>query len=166
MALMHNMKIARLEELTGYNFNDEQHARESLQAAGSPFAPTSDGNKRLAMKGDAILRFLIIEDLYKANHTRGIPIHDIERWNNEGVTGSMQTTISRVVANNNLDRVGRDLGLAHIINRAPSSPANVVSPTTMSATMEAILGAVWDDSTGDLSAIRLVAQNLGLWPEV
>jgi len=85
MALMHNMalKIARLEELTEYQFNDQQRARESLQAAGSPLAPTSDGNKRLAMKGDAILRFLVIEDLYRANHTRGIPIRDIERRHNE-----------------------------------------------------------------------------------
>lgn len=70
--------------------------------------------------------------------------------------GSFQTT--------NLDRVGREIGLADIISKAPSLD-HVVSPTTMSATMEAILGAVWDDSTGDLSAIRLVAQNLGLWPE-
>jgi len=64
-------KTARLEHLIGYDFRDKERAWQSLHAAGSPFARTSDGNKRLAMMGDVALRFLIVNDMSEAEYTRG-----------------------------------------------------------------------------------------------
>jgi len=64
-------KIARLEGLIGYIFRNKNNAWEALHAAGSPLAGTPDGNKRLALVGDAGLTSLIAKDTYVAGHSRG-----------------------------------------------------------------------------------------------
>ena len=70
-------------------------------------------------------------------------------------------TLSQVACNANLDRIGRQLGLQRFVNGNPSQ-GQVVSPITMAATMEAILGAVYLDS--NLETVGEVMQTLGLIP--
>jgi len=73
--------------------------------------------------------------------------------------------ISKVTSNDNLVQVGRATELTQLINKNPATLGNVVSPITMCATIEAIIGTVWMDSK-DIGAVRLVVQSLGIWPEV
>jgi len=76
----------------------------------------------------------------------------------------MNTTTSRVASNRNLDRVGQLNNLDQLINGNPSQ-WGVVSEVTMTATFEAILGAVYLDSGNTTTEVRRVMQVLGLWPE-
>ncbi len=70
-------------------------------------------------------------------------------------------TLSQVASNANLDRIGRQRGLHRYVNSNPSQ-RQVVSPITMAATMEAILGAVYLDN--NLEKVWEVMQTLGLVP--
>ena len=70
-------------------------------------------------------------------------------------------TLSQVASNANLDRIGRQRGLQRFVNGNPSQ-RQVVSPITMAATMEAIIGAVYLDN--DLEQVWEVMQTLGLVP--
>lgn len=70
-------------------------------------------------------------------------------------------TLSQVASNTSLDRVGRQHELHKCVNTNPSQ-RQFVSPTTMAATIEAILGAVYLDS--NLEKVGEVMQTLGLVP--
>lgn len=67
--------------------------------------------------------------------------------------------IGDVGSNANLDRIGRQNGLHKYVNMNPSQ-GHAVSPITMTATVEAILGAVYLDS--GMEDVRKVMQTLGL----
>ena len=67
--------------------------------------------------------------------------------------------VGRVGSNANLDRVGRLYWLDDFICRNPSQ-AGYISPNTMAATVEAILGAVYLD--GGIDHVSQVMQTLGL----
>lgn len=69
--------------------------------------------------------------------------------------------LSQVASNANLDRIGRQHGLQRFVNSNPSQ-GQVVSPITMAATVEAILGAVYLDSNLDM--VGEVMRTLGLVP--
>lgn len=73
--------------------------------------------------------------------------------------GRFNQSLSQVASNANLDRVGRQHGLQNYVNSNPSQ-RQIVSPITMAATMEAILGAVYLDS--NLEKVGEVMQTLGL----
>lgn len=70
-------------------------------------------------------------------------------------------TLSQAASNANLDRIGRQRGLQRFVNANPSQ-RQVVSPITMAATVEAILGAVYLDS--NLEEVGEVMRTLGLVP--
>jgi hypothetical protein len=77
------MKINMEEAVTGmesilhYNFKDASSLWEALQAPGSGvyYAGSrrimSDGNKRLALKGDAAMTYEIVQQWYSRNLPRG-----------------------------------------------------------------------------------------------
>lgn len=67
--------------------------------------------------------------------------------------------LQQVGSNANLDRVGRLNGLDAFICRNPSQGGHI-SPVTMTATVEAILGAVYLDS--GIDNVSQVMQTLGL----
>lgn len=67
--------------------------------------------------------------------------------------------MSSLTSNANLDRVGRDLGLTRFISNNPSQH-NVVNPTTMTATVEAIIAAAYLD--GGVEAANAVINTFGL----
>lgn len=64
----------------------------------------------------------------------------------------------RIGSNDNLTIIGNQTGLNAFVNRAGGM--TVISPTTMAATVEAVLGAVYLD--GSLQAVTPVMQTLGL----
>ena len=67
--------------------------------------------------------------------------------------------MQQVGSNVNLDRIGRIHGLDGFICRNPSQGGHI-SPATMTATVEAILGAVYLDS--GVESVSQVMQTLGL----
>lgn len=75
----------------------------------------------------------------------------------------MQNTLSYVGSNANLDRVGRQNNLEAIVNRNPSQPGTIAA-NTLTATLEALLGAIYLDSGRTTTRARLMMEELGLWP--
>ena len=71
-------KIQGVEETIGYEFNNRSILWEALQAAGSGVTavdgrPLMDGNKRLALLGDAIIDVALIEQWYAGLEPKGEP---------------------------------------------------------------------------------------------
>ena len=61
-------------------------------------------------------------------------------------------------------RIGRTSGLAALINKNPTDMDVDAGPTTVAATVEAIIGAVYLDS--DIRSVTNVMQNLDLMPKL
>ena len=71
--------------------------------------------------------------------------------------------MQKVAVNANLDRVAREHGLEKFVIRNGALGFNV--PTkVMTATLEAIIGGVWLDSSKDIYAVKKVMLTLGLVP--
>ena len=65
-----------LQESIGHQFLNTRHLLEALRAAGtgnatSNAASGTDGNKRLAQLGDAIIKMIIMENWYLTGESRG-----------------------------------------------------------------------------------------------
>lgn len=140
--------LQAVQGIIGYQFRGRLILWEAMQAAGSNVRSVGgrefvDGNKRLAVIGDTVLQLVLAEQWYSGGTSR-------ERFNQ---------SLSQVASNANLDRVGRRHGLQNYVNSNPSQ-RQIVSPITMAATMEAILGAVYLDS--NLEKVGEVMQTLGL----
>ncbi|EON64602.1 hypothetical protein W97_03835 [Coniosporium apollinis CBS 100218] len=168
MSLMRRtQRIEGCQAVLGYDFNDSDLLWEALQAAGSPvfavgrrFLP--DGNKRLAILGDAVLKLILIRDGYVHDESRGTGATIaalVEKLMCD--PGIMNRNVSTVGSNTNLDSVGRRNGLNSFVEGNPSQQG-VVPPNTMAATVEAILGAVFLDS--GLESVAEVMETLGLVP--
>lgn len=66
-----------VEAIIGYNFNDPLILWEALQAASSSVSRAGtrrfpDGNKRLAVLGDAILKLVLVGEWYGSPDVRGL----------------------------------------------------------------------------------------------
>ena len=73
--------------------------------------------------------------------------------------GRATEIVQTVLTNSNMDRVARLQGLDRFVNRNPSQ-GQMVSANVLTATLEAIIGAVWLDS--DLATVKRVMRTLGL----
>ena len=58
-----NERIRAVEDIMNYEFHDKYHLVKALEAAGATMA--SQGNKRLALIGDAALRLALYELNYE-----------------------------------------------------------------------------------------------------
>lgn len=58
------------QDVIGHRFENTQVLREALSAAGSP-SHAPDGNKRLAMLGDSILKFVVLNNWFETGKPRG-----------------------------------------------------------------------------------------------
>lgn len=80
--------IAKLQKTIGYKFNDTRYLWEAVQAPGAilrsgeisgagtvrhstGFVRFPDGNRRLAIVGDTVLKLALVEDWYKGDEVRG-----------------------------------------------------------------------------------------------
>lgn len=140
-----------VQTIIAYDFTNTSILWEALQAPGAlPLSPEgrnfSNGNKRLALLGDAGLKFVLLKEWYP---TTG----DIRAGNDSvAVKGS----------NANLAAIGNQHGLGQFINKNFAANGHVVSAGLMAQTVEAILGAVFED-TGSLNEVRAVMQLLGIF---
>lgn len=157
--------VRKVQSRIGYNFKNAQYLWEAVQAPGSivrsgevegagterhsvGFQRFPDGNRRLAVLGDTVLKLALVEDWYQG----------------KGVRERLSRVVSDVGSNANLDRIGRISGLDALINKNPSDKDANVGTITMAGTVEAIIGAVYLDS--DMKSVTEVMQNLGLMPRL
>lgn len=68
-----------VENIIGYSFSDPLILWEALQAAGASRAAGTrrfpDGNKRLAVLGDTILKLVLVQEWYDSADARGMMGH-------------------------------------------------------------------------------------------
>ncbi|RAO64137.1 uncharacterized protein BHQ10_000149 [Talaromyces amestolkiae] len=139
-----------IQVLTGYAPNNPSLIWEALQVAGNGNTPgNKDGNKDLALVGDAILSLHVIIEGRQRHQCR-------ERINK---------VESSLGANSSLARKGFKLGLESYI-QGNQSQRGEISDRTMATTVEAIIGAIFVDSGCDYSVLPDVMARLGLgWPQ-
>lgn len=64
--------VSAAEDVIDYSFIDKELPWEAIQAAGSNMAfRYPEGNKRLAMIGDAVVKLVVLEDLRVTDSPRG-----------------------------------------------------------------------------------------------
>lgn len=166
-ALLKAPTVRKLQSKLGYTFKNPQYLWEAVQARGSVSHPDEvssagterpgaglhnfpDGNKRLALLGDTILKLAILEDWYKGQESR----EKITRF------------IGNVGANPSLITIGRAKGLDALINKNPSDKGYPVGGRTIADTIEAIIGAVYVDSNSNVQIVKEVMQKLDMTPEL
>lgn len=80
MSLMRRTQMVEgCQAVLGYDFNDSDLLWEALQAAGSPVFAVGgrylpDGNKRLALLGDTVLKLVLVREWYTSGRDRGSDI--------------------------------------------------------------------------------------------
>ncbi|KAJ5238079.1 hypothetical protein N7489_008170 [Penicillium chrysogenum] len=130
-----------------YRFTDRAFIREALQG---PSIYNHDGQKTLALVGDAILRQSLVDQGRERSET----------------PGEIQNVITKVASNDNLYDRGIALGLDPFIVKNPGQWGITAGKKTMATTMEAIIGAVFYDSAKNGDDLKRVLTALGLaWPE-
>ncbi|EHL02284.1 RNase III [Glarea lozoyensis ATCC 20868] len=115
--------IAGAQAILDYTFRNPELCWEALQAKGAGGYP--EGNKRLALCGDAVLRLLIVQLWYPTGRTA------------EHASNVVATTAS----NDNLAVIGRQFGLPVLINKNPSQKGEVPGVRQIADAVEALLGA-------------------------
>jgi ribonuclease-3 len=152
-----------IESILDYRFAKPQLLEEALQAAGSAMSDTSltgdrYGNKRLALVGDAVIRLVILDSWYETGGSIGKDCSPRVKTRLTS-TGDGSKIVSDWGSNNELSRLTMELGLAKYIVQNPSQRGNL-SPTTLAATIEAIMGAVWIDSGKNFNKVSHVIKTL------
>ncbi|KAI4173984.1 MAG: hypothetical protein LQ346_008307 [Caloplaca aetnensis] len=136
-----------VQGIIGYVFNDPYLVVEAVTAAGSRTSSGNrqfaDGNKRLAVLGDTVLQLALAQDWYDGNEPRG----------------AFTKILQRVGSNSNISRVGLANNLDAFVLLAGAQ--STISPGTMAATVEALIGAVYLDSN-DMNTVKAVMQTLDL----
>ncbi|KAL8882669.1 MAG: hypothetical protein Q9198_000366 [Flavoplaca austrocitrina] len=139
--------VQGVQNIIGYTFNDSDLVREAVSAAGSIVAAGTrrfpNGNKRLAILGDTVLQLALAEEWYDGIEPRAT--YDRIR--------------QAVGSNNNLHSIGLASNLDAFVNLAAGG--RTVSPITMAATVEAIIGAVYLDAN-NMDTVKAVMDTLGL----
>ncbi|KAL2065217.1 hypothetical protein VTL71DRAFT_2886 [Oculimacula yallundae] len=138
------ISIPAVESILNYIFNNKDLLWRALHAAGSPHAGV-DGNKVMAMLGDTALRLVLMDYLISSGASRGV------------IDCTMQATVS----NQNLTDICTSTSVARYINGNPSH-VGAQSPKTKTATIEAVLGAVFLDSGKNIDSVRTAMIALGL----
>ncbi|KAJ5871959.1 uncharacterized protein N7529_004312 [Penicillium soppii] len=119
-------RIRAVEHIIDYEFHDKALLEKALGAAGATADP--EGNKRIALVGDAVLRLAHHDSCYQ----------------DQASTGEMTISHNGKAANENLSRICCSLGISVYIKLNPSA-RGVIQSSLMATTIEAIIGAVWLD---------------------
>lgn len=153
LALIDNL-VPGVEAIIGYHFTDPYIVLEAMAAAGSLTSGGTrrfpNGNKRLAILGDTVLQLVLANDWYNGTEPRA----------------AFDYVRQQVGSNSNLNLVGNTSGLnAFVILAGGQAGSNTIPPTTMAATVEAVIGAVHLDSGSRLDTVKAVMILLGLIAE-
>ncbi|TGO08882.1 hypothetical protein BPAE_1200g00010 [Botrytis paeoniae] len=135
-----------LKNNLNYDFKEDQLLREALVTSGVVSGADSiverQGNRRLALIGDALIRLELV-------HTQYL----------EGATlETSQKCVSKNASNRNLGTIGQQNGLVDEM----ILPASQLKPATytVATTVEALIGAIWLDSEQDFGLIGQVIRAL------
>lgn len=169
--------ISELENLIHVSFKNRPHLLwEALQCAGSPNRSLEggplhpEGNKRLALLGDAAATFCVVGQWYPSGQKRGTvlsissstPLKAINR-HRSAATNEFSVVASdalqTLVSNNNLAKKGKILGLERFMQG--SLGLQFFSPDMIATTMEAILGAAYLEGGMRMVTLVMVAMDLG-----
>ncbi|CAI9629896.1 unnamed protein product [Alternaria burnsii] len=149
-------KAVDIETSLQYTFTDKRIAVEAVQMAAPKIACLHnnnfeglDNNKRLSVLGDAVLAKVLCSAWYEARSSTG-RVRSQAQW-----TQLRNETLS----NDALARRGYQVGLDRCVIVADSKPA--VSPKMVATTLEALIGAVYQDGGDD--AVRRVMRSLGFF---
>lgn len=162
-----------LERRLGHIFENPNLMWEALQAAGNGVVQIGDrkiddGNKKLAMLGDTILKLAILRDWFVSGEPRSKPtISTLLSSLHLHLTIKPEAGHnfqSHVGSNRHLDKCGRAAGLERYVNKNRSTKG-FVPKSTMSAAVEALIGAVFIDSGESLHAVKVAIKGLGLLDE-
>ncbi len=154
------IRIYAVETLVQYRFHNPALLWEALQgpsviidSTGKPVPP--DGNKRLAIVGDAAIRLALAENWYPGKTSKGkftVTESNILFRLMQSL-GNFSNIATAVGSNANLNKIGLEIGLERFIY-------GVFGGKTIADTVEAILGAVFLDS--GLKKVKDVMDTLDL----
>ncbi|KAL8946420.1 MAG: hypothetical protein Q9222_007181 [Ikaeria aurantiellina] len=151
-------RASECEDVIGYTFTNTILLLEALQANG-PLLCSSlrtecyikgntgrycEGNMRLAVVGDRILDFLLALKWYPT-------------WEPRGQYNALRNSVT---TNTSLNQIGVQHGLSRYITVANGESQCDIAPKTMSATIEALVGAAYLD--GGMDAAKMVVRTLGI----
>ncbi|KAK6527409.1 hypothetical protein TWF694_004398 [Orbilia ellipsospora] len=145
----------KIQSLMEYKFNNDSLLTEALEAAGrANYTETisgMDGNKRLALLGDALLQLVYLDRWYPSGRDREYASDELQKF----------------TCNKNLQKCAEELTItSEILPNAAQQPLERVPKTTAASTMEALLGAVWLDSNKDFEQVKKAAVNLEILEDI
>ncbi|KAK3073758.1 hypothetical protein LTR53_004394 [Teratosphaeriaceae sp. CCFEE 6253] len=151
---------AFITRLTGYTIDDDDLLFRTLDTTGL-FAPNA--NQREALVGDRALALVLADDWYKSSTPLSTVTPATVSWP-DSLTGAVvaDTRYKSVGGNRALSAFGRRVGLAPHIFIHPGQRGQPVGWKIMATTVEAILGAIWLDSDGDLGTLRAAIEHMDL----
>ncbi|PKY01684.1 putative RNAse III [Aspergillus campestris IBT 28561] len=139
-------RLARAEGIISYYFSNPVVLREALQLAD---ASHQIGNRNLALLGNTVIHLILVQEGLRRRATRG----------------QINKIISERSSNAYLAQQGFSNDLAECVF-ANQSQGSTIYPRPMASTVEAIIGAVFNDSTEELTTVKRVMETLGVsWPE-
>ena len=168
-------RIAHIEGISGHTFQNILYCIESIQMANEVTSMFFEGNShsivkstRLAIIGNELLNLILSTMWYEYRNAQGMPRVTYQKLGLTGVGYRLSkaewTRIQQDLVNNNNNTTGLrgfELGLDRAIITVPGLER--VSNNMMATTVQAILGAVFEDSgANDLSAVRTVVETMGL----
>ena len=160
-----NEELQVLEQKINYSFSNRTLLREALQ---TPSRVNEDGNKNLAMVGNAIIRLVIVNYGLKEKKTRGM------RFTHNGYyftnlrsrlwLGQISDMFTSKASNVSLCTQGFYLGIDEFVIKRTTQVG--VGSRAMATTMEAIIGAVYLDCNEQIQPCVDVLTALDLtWSE-
>jgi ribonuclease III len=159
-------KVQACEAIIDHVFNDPLLCWEALQVAGSGVSHSGthcilNGNKRLAVVGDAVIDLILSKDWFESGANESDSPAVLFLRNNVliFVSGYWTDIRMRVSSNANLHAVGIAVGLNSCMHVNPRNPV-YFSPKIMATAVEAVIGTVFLD--GGLVATRTSMHVLGL----
>jgi ribonuclease-3 len=165
-------KVVDIETLLQYTFTDKRIAVEAVQMAAPQIAclynntfEGLDNNKRLSVLGDAVLAKVLCSAWFEARSSTGKEHAPVKRCGVLTITGRVRSQAqwtqlrNETLSNDALARRGYQAGLDRCVIVADSTPA--VSPKMVATTLEALIGAVYQDGGDD--AVHRVMRSLGFF---
>ncbi|KAK6498286.1 hypothetical protein TWF506_004525 [Arthrobotrys conoides] len=142
---------ASVQKIIGYNFKRIHLLAEALEAAGRAVdhdTGSVDGNKRLALVGDAVLRLILVDEWYSSKGSR------------EGA----DKMLKEFASNRRLQECAEKINIVFYILPNPTRAAQKekVPKKTSASTIEALVGAVWLDSDRNFEVAKKSARHMGI----
>lgn len=152
-----------LQDKLGYHFINLNLLDEAFIAAGAPVSRSDvegpiQGNKRLALVGDAVLRLCVLDEWYPNGADTGTAKKIVLKVSNRGVeTG--ENLVQDLGTNENLKRIANEWKVADFLEENPTQEGEMPK-ATLASTVGAVIGAVWIDSHKDIVAVQHLIKKL------